>query len=81
MRIHNNTEIEDAAIQTIVGMQLGLTEEDVLESIQYLEDMEAYEQCQGMVMGLQLYKDKTFGCKVSRIMLTQDGEEYGQYDS
>ena len=67
MRIHENEQIEEAAIQTIVSMQLGLTEEDVEYSIKKAEELEMYEQCQGMVLGLEYYKTKNFGCRVSNI--------------
>lgn len=67
MRIHQNEEIEQAAIQTIVSMQLGLTEQDVEYSIEKAEELEMYEQCQGMVLGLEYYKTKNFGCRVSNI--------------
>lgn len=72
MRIHENEHIEQVAIQTIVGMQLGLTEEDVLMSIDKAEELEMYEECQGMVMGLEYYKTKDFGCKVGNINFNLD---------
>ena len=72
MRISNNPLIEDAAVQTIVGLQLGLQEEDINEAIQQAEDLEMYEECQGMVMGLEYFKTKVFNCKVSQIKLGLD---------
>lgn len=76
MRIHDNETIENAAIQTIVGMQLGLTDEDIEHSIKKCEELEMYEEAAGIKIGQQYYKDKVFGCKVGRIMLSRD-EEYG----
>ena len=72
MRIHDNQIIEDAAVQTIVGLQLGLTEEDVQHSIEQAEALEMYEECQGMVLGLQYFKSKVFNCRVSHIKLGLD---------
>jgi hypothetical protein len=79
MRIHKNQTIEEAAIQTIVGMQLGLTEEDIQHSINKCEELEMYEEAAGITIGMQYYKEKVFGCRVGRIMLTRDeeGEDYG----
>lgn len=72
MRIHDNEAIEAAAVQTIVGLQLGLTEEDIAYSIEQAESLEMYEECQGMVMGLEYFKTKVFNCRVSQIKLGLD---------
>ena len=72
MRIHDNEIIENAAIQTIIGLQLGLTEEDIAYSIEQSEALEMYEECQGMLIGLEYFKSKVFNCRVSQIKLGLD---------
>lgn len=72
MRIHENELIESTAVQTIVGLQLGLTEEDIAHSIKQAEAFEMYEECQGMVIGLEYFRTKVFNCRVSQINLGLD---------
>ena len=67
MRIHENKDIEGQAIDTIKYLQLGGTESDVMEMVKVYEDMEQYELCQGLIMGLEYFKTKVFNCRVSDI--------------
>lgn len=78
MMIHENEVVANAAVQTIIGMQLGLTDSDIEHSLKVCEEKEMYEEAAGIVIGQRYFYDKTFNCKVSRIMLTRDQEEdYG----
>ena len=67
MRIHENKEIEFQAIETIKYLQFGGLESDVMEMVKIYEDMEQYELCQGLVIGLEYFKTKVFNCKVGHI--------------
>lgn len=71
MRIHENEVIEQTAIETIASLQLGM-EVSVLESlIAVYEDAEDYEMCLGIQLGVEYYKTKEFGCKVSKITINE----------
>jgi len=67
MRIHENKDIELQAIETVKYLHLGGLESHVMEMIEMYEDMEQYELCQGMVIGLEYFKTKVFNCRIGNI--------------
>jgi hypothetical protein len=67
MIIHENEDISLQAIETIKYLQIGGTEDDVNEMIRVYESMEAYELCQGLLLGLEYFKSKVFNCRVGHI--------------
>lgn len=72
MRIHENEIVEKACVETITAMQLGVEEEDLQYSLQFWEETEDYERCLGIMLGIEYFKTKQFGCRVSQIKLALD---------
>lgn len=67
MRIHENEMIEMQAIETLRFLMYGGSEDDINNMIEVYEGLEAYEQCQGLLLGLGYFKTKNFNCKIGDI--------------
>ena len=55
------------AIETLRFLQYGGTEEDVNQMIKVYEELEQYELCQGLLLGIEYFNTKVFNCKIGNI--------------
>ena len=67
MRIHENPEIEQIAVETIAAMQLGMDELTLRGLILAYEEVEDFESCLGIQLGIEYYKNTEFNCKIKNI--------------
>ena len=67
MIIHENQDIAFQAIETLRYLFYGGTVEEAEEFIEVYAELEAYELCHGIALGIEYYKTKQFGCRIGNI--------------
>lgn len=67
MIIHEDKNIAYQAIETLRYLFYGGTVEEAEEFIAVYEELEAYELCQGIALGIEYFKTKNFGCRIGNI--------------
>ena len=67
MIISENEEIAFQAIETLRYLFYGGTVDEAEEFIKVYEELEAYELCQGIALGIEYFKTKEFGCRIGNI--------------
>ena len=72
MRIHNDPIVEETAIEAIKWLQLGGGCDFLNNLTELYEEAEAYEQCLGVQLGIELFDSKEFGCRVSNVIIPED---------